>query len=161
MSTVLGIDLSTKHVDLVLLDEESPRASWQRISFDGASAFDRLRQVRERMPGRAWFDEHGVYLIAVEAPFGVSRGIYPLERVFGAVVASLPAELLVYEVSPAEWRLAIGLPGNAKKAHCADQVRRMWPQPRPDLLLQDACDAYAVALCARELNAGVLARAAA
>lgn len=157
MSVVVGVDLSTVAVDLVRLDETGNDAHWEHLHLEGKTAFDRLRQVRRVMPGPSWYDD--VYLVAVEAPMsrGQSGTLAKLSRVLGAVVACVPAPLVVWEVAPAAWRRELGLSGHASKEQVAEAVddlrglaRTLWPQ--------DALDAYAVAYYARELNARALAR---
>jgi hypothetical protein len=43
---VLGIDLSSRAIDLVLLDENCDRAEWSRIDLEGATAFERAPRGR-------------------------------------------------------------------------------------------------------------------
>ena len=156
MSVVLGVDLSTMAVDLVRLDENTNEGHWDHLHLEGKTAFDRLRQVRRVMPGASFYDD--VYLVAVEAP--MSRGqagtLAKLSRVFGAIMACLPAHLLVWEVMPAAWRGELGLSARASKEECQEAVLRLgapygWRSP-------DAYDAYAIALYARELNARAITR---
>ena len=154
LSTVLGIDLSSRAVDLVKLDETTNAATWQPLYLEGASAFERLRDVHDYMRAVAFDD---VYLVAIEAP--MSRGqpgtLAKLSRVFGAVVACIPRELEVWEVAPAAWRKELGLPGNASKDECAEAVEILGRIYLSTGLRwsQDALDAYAVAYYAREVNA--------
>lgn len=167
MSSVLGIDLSTKAIDLVRLDETTNRADWTRIELEGKSAFDRLRHLPLMMRHPAYgLDFDDVYLAAIEAPMsrGQSGTLAKLSRVFGAVVACLPPALEVWEVAPAAWRKELGLSGHASKEEVARSVRSLmavygdttitfdfthpcfqWPQ--------DALDAYAIAYYARQVNA--------
>lgn len=148
----LGIDLSSRAIDLVLLDENQQRAQWQRVELDGATAFDRARDIAEKMPQPGWYEAHGVYLIAVEEPMGFqSRVLY---RVQGAILACLP-DVPVWEVRPAAWKNALGLKQTEKPngtdfpgMHTA--VHEAWPQ--------DALDALGVALYARDLNAAGVAK---
>lgn len=155
MATVLGCDFSTFAVDLVKLDETSQRAEWRRVTLEGASALERLMSVQEVMPPSGFYDD--CYLAAIEIPYGRGQSgvLAKLNRVFGAIVASLPPRLHLWEVTPQEWRKELGLAGNASKETCAEAVERIgriylshggrWPQ--------DALDAYAVAYYARQVNA--------
>lgn len=146
---VLGIDLSSKAIDLVLLDENENRASWTRIELEGPTAFERARDVAEKMPQPAWYEAHGVYLCAIERPF-VSHGQDVIRLVQGAVLAEIPRGLHVWEVSPSQWKKKVGLPIREKPGWQQFQGFRLegfgdWTQ--------DAFDALGVALYARDLNA--------
>jgi hypothetical protein len=165
MSTVVGIDLSTRAIDLVRLDETLNRASHERISLEAvgkrATAWERTLALPALMPQASWWDD--VYLVALEAPYGPGTGtIAILNRVLGAVAASLPAALQRPErawiVCPDEWKGRLGL--RAKPSR--DDIARL------GLVLhgehadtQDARDALCVAYWARELNAQGLASASA
>jgi hypothetical protein len=162
---VLGCDLSSRAIDLVLLDENENRASWTRIDLEGATAFERARDVAEKMPQPGWYEAHGVYLIAVEEPMGFqSRFLY---RIQGAIIGALPREPVLWQVRPAAWKNALGLKQTQKPTRLsfgrpfsfidggsdATTVNNFadWPQ--------DAYDALGVALYARDLNAqGIAAR---
>jgi hypothetical protein len=156
---VLGIDLSSKAIDLVLLDENANRASWTRLTLEGPNAFERARDVAEKMPQPGWYEAHGVYLVAIERPF-VSHGQDVIRLVQGAVLAEIPRELHVWEVSPSQWKSAMGIPVRQKPE---------WGDFPADLQLacsfadppwtQDALDALGVALYARDENAKGIADA--
>lgn len=159
MSHVLGIDVSSHAIDMVKLDEETNRAEWTRHVLKGKTAFDRLRQVAAAMPPASYYDD--VYLTAIETPktrfMPSAAALFP---VYGAVIAHLPARMLVWDVHPKTWRHALGLAGNATKEQVAVAVRDLWLDDlRPGEVRnwsQDALDAYAVALYARDTNrAGV------
>jgi hypothetical protein len=153
----LGIDLSSRFIDLVLLDENSDRAEWTRIVLEGATAFERAREVAEWMPQPGWYEAHGVYLIALERPF-VRRGQDVIRLIQGCVLAELPRALEVWEVSPSQWKNALGVPMRDKPTSLtfpefgADHGElAYWPT--------DALDALGVALYARDTNAALVARA--
>lgn len=153
MSCVLGIDVSTKAIDLVLLDETTDQAAWDHIELRGATAFDRLRDLPLRMPKWGWYEDNGIYLIAIETPMGRGQGgtEAKLNWIFGAVIACLPRALdPVWPVAPHEWRKELGLPGNAPKPICAQRSVELGAHP--DWATQDAYDAWAVARYAREVN---------
>jgi Holliday junction resolvasome RuvABC endonuclease subunit len=155
VSCVVGIDLSTRAVDLVRLDETSNQGTWDHLHLEGKTALERLRQVPRVMPRRSLYWE-SVYLIAVEAP--MSRGqqgtMAKLSRVLGAIVACLPAGVEVWEVAPVQWRKELGLSGHASKETCAEAVVELGAPA--GWLTQDAYDAYAVAYYARQVNARAL-----
>jgi Holliday junction resolvasome RuvABC endonuclease subunit len=156
VSCVVGIDLSTRAIDLVRLDETSNQGTWDHLHLEGKTALERLRQVPRVMPRRSLYWE-SVYLIAVEAP--MSRGqqgtMAKLSRVLGAIVACLPAGVEVWEVAPVQWRKELGLSGHASKEQAAEAVDAL-RGPGSVVWTQDALDAYAVAYYARELNARAL-----
>lgn len=153
MSHVLGIDVSSHAIDMVLLDEDSNQAQWTRHELKGKTAFDRLRDIPLRMPKWGWYEDHGIYLIAIEAPYGRAQAgtLAKLSRVFGAVVACLPRALdPVWEVPPHDWRRELGVPGNAPKTVCAARCIELGAYP--EWADQNAFDAFAVARYAREVN---------
>ena len=161
---VLGIDLSSKAIDLVLLDENRNAAQWTRITLSGATAFDRARDVADKMPQPGWYEAHGVYLCAIERPF-VSHGQDVIRLVQGCVLAEIPRELHVWEVSPSQWKKKVGLPIRTKPSrlnfpvftliNCSDSTSANsyadWAQ--------DGYDALGVALYARDTNARGIADA--
>lgn len=169
MSAYVGVDLSTRFVDLVKLDEESDRAEWVRVPLVGENAIDRARSYRDQMrdafisqyglmsaPGWHWWDD--VILCALEDPAG--RGdTRKIARVQGVVIASIPARVHVWTMAPSEWRKACGLPGNCSKLEVAEWAGRKrleaeWATSRtiPPSWNSDACDAYCIAYAARAIN---------
>jgi hypothetical protein len=150
---VLGVDLSSRFLDLVLLDENANRASWTRLTLEGPTAFERARDVAGKMPQPGWYEAHGVYLIAVEMPESrFVKSLRALLPIFGAVTAALPTGLPVWSLAPADWKRPMGL-GNAKPT----------PDNFPDFDVanwsQDSLDALAVAKFARDLNAKAISDA--
>lgn len=154
MSYAVGIDLSSLAIDLVRLDENTNQAQWRRVALEGETAWERTRTVREAMPCWAWWDD--VYLAAVETPFPDQQGV--LRRVQGAVLASIPGPVLVWEANAGQWKRHLGLPGNASKEAVAVAVSERFAFGVPDWP-QDALDALAVALWARDVNAAAVRRA--
>lgn len=151
MTTVLGIDVSSHAIDLVLLDEETNAGSWHHLKLQGKTSFDRLRKVPLVMPKWSFYEDMGVYLIAIEGPktrfMPSAAALFP---VYGAVISCLPRRLQVWDVHPTAWRQGLGLPGNAKKDACAARAVELGAQP--EWAVQDAYDAYSVALYARDTN---------
>lgn len=146
---IAGIDYSTRAIDVVLLDEDTDAATWNRYKLHGQDAFERARDVRRAMHYFAplWDD---VLAFGIEDPRGYGAG--SLYRVQGAILTKIPRRTLVYPWVPSAWRKAVGLPGNASKSEIQVMVdfRRLkahgtslvgWPQ--------DACDAYMIALATR------------
>ena len=160
---VLGIDLSSKCLDLVLLDENENRASWHRITLEGATAFDRARDVADKMPQPGWYEANGVYLVAIERPFSASRNDV-VRLVEGCVLAEVPRGIECWECAPQTWKSHIGFKGKGKpdaSAFPADLLLDGWAIP-PDGFPswpQDALDALGCALWARDTNADLIADA--
>lgn len=164
MSAVVGIDFSSFAVDLVKLEENTDSARWTRADLVGQHAFDRLRSLRAEMPGGSFWQD--VYLVGIELPFGRGQGRTQavLQRVYGAVVASVPLQIPVWEIHSTEWRKGLGLKGNADKNECGQAVKELLgltvdfrnetgPLFAANVWPQDALDAYAIAYTAREQNA--------
>jgi hypothetical protein len=143
---VCGIDVSTYHLDFVFLhDDGSPE--WQRISLTGDDAWERCRSVR--VPS-AWFE--GTEAVGMEVAHGPSSG--QINRVVGAVLSRLPRELLVEQWPVNVWKKAVGLKGSASKADVMEWVVRRgfdvgWKTDQLTLV-QDACDAYCIALATKQ-----------
>lgn len=152
MSTVAGIDLSSRAIDIVKLDEDTDQAEWFRFELEGASAWERTRQVRERLPGSSWWDD--VYLAAIETPFPDQQGV--LRRVQGAVMACIPNRVVAWEANQAAWKRGLEL----KAKPTAEDVERLMPgiefEGMRSVLwavgMQDTWDAACIALWARETN---------
>ena len=152
MSTIAGIDFSSRAVDICLLDEDDVGAEYHRFGLveigREADAFERTRSIRIAMPARGWWEDHGVIAIGIEQPRG-RYGTQALFRVQGGILQCLPADLLVQPWNPAEWRKACGLPGNAPKEAVGDWVDELhghrlgWHS--------DAYDAYAIAYATRSV----------
>lgn len=150
---IAGIDFSSFAVDVILLDETSDAYTWHRFdlrehSHPKADAFDRSRAVREAMPARGWWDDEGVIAVGIEQPRG-RFGVTPLFRVQGAVLACLPADLLVQPWNPASWRIAVGLAGNATKQDVMLRGLELLPAMPGRVWPQDAYDALCMAHATR------------
>jgi len=165
VSTVVGIDLSSRQLDLARLDETHDRVTHLRVDLEQAgkrsTAWQRTLALPRLMPGATWWDD--VYLVAIEAPYGTGTGtVAILNRVVGALIAGLPPRLRAPErcwlVRPDEWKSWLRLNPRTK--------------PSPELILelglelegpysgsQDARDATCVAYYARETNARAVSAA--
>ena len=153
---VVGIDVSTYAIDLVLIDVDDHKApAWHHHPLTGHDAWERTRNTAQALPSphaTIWDD---VLAIGVENPAG-THGAHTIQRVVGAVLACLPPHTLVQPWRPAEWRKAVGLKGNASKdavrSHalaCASDLETKeridgWCSSRAKWS-QDACDAYCIA----------------
>lgn len=165
MSAVVGVDLSSRALDLVKLDESTNRAEWVRCELEGPDAWARTLTLRDSLPGPLTSDFfEDVYLVAIEAPYGRGQAgtLAVLNRVVGVVAASLPRRLRVPErcwlVAPHEWKNGLGLKGKPSDAD-VDRLAPGWTftsgtcvrgEPDP---WQNARDAYCLALWARTENA--------
>ena len=146
---IAGIDVSTKQIAVVLLDDDSDEAYASRFDLPSTGAQDAVEAVRA---GGAW--ELGAWLIGIEDPHGrFIRAIKSLGMVCGAVAAiQRPASVPILWLPPTEWkRETCGVP-MAKKDEVAAWVGRTWPNI-PALVDQDTIDAYAIAYAARKVNA--------
>ena len=154
---MLGVDFSSRAVDLVYLDESTDCARWHSIPLERGVAG--TRQIRSAY---AWAAElESVYLVAIEDPFSAGRtAAKQLGRVCGAIIASLPPSVPdehVWLMRPDEWRMACGMAGNATKAQVAVWARERFAIDGLDMWPQDAIDALCVAYAAREINAKAVA----
>ncbi len=151
MSVVVGIDLSSRAIDLVRLDETDDEAAWLSINLAGKTAWERTRHIPHAMPRSSWWDD--VYLVAIEKPFGPSRLAQSvLMRAQGAILAAIPACVEVWEVTPDQWKRQLGVPLSSKpswSAFAPSLFDEYWPQ--------DARDALGLALYARDVNAAGIA----
>lgn len=179
MSHVVGIDLSTRAIDLVKLAENDNTAEWVRCELAGKTAWERALDVPRALrapdgrPGHAyWWDD--VYLVAIETPVNDQRRV--LRLIQGAAIASLPAKLRqphsCWDVHPSTWKAGLGLKGKP----AWEDVRRI-SGGRVDILgtsyasvqigvvgytdeiEQNARDAYCLAMYTRDLNARAVAAA--
>jgi hypothetical protein len=83
----------------------------------------------------------------LERPMGRSiRSVADLSRVVGAVMAGIPARVLISEIPPTSWRVAVGLKGNCPKSAVMGWADE-WLGYEP--VDQDAADAYAIATACR------------
>ena len=157
---VMGIDFSSRFVDCVKVPYEGTGApEWHRFALTGNDAFDRARSVADAMPGRASTFYEDTLCVGIEHPAG-HHGTGALLRVQGAILARIPARMLVHPLPPGKWRALVGLKGNASKddvaAHFIDVIRETpeWRHhftERPETWTQDACDAACIALATRKL----------
>ena len=146
---VAGIDYSSRFVDVVTVPYEGAGAPvWHRFPLVGADAFDRARSVADSVPGRSSVLWEDVLAVGIEHPGG-NHGTGALLRVQGAVLARIPARMLVHPLPPGKWRKLVGLPGNADKGAVALHAAMLGFFPtNPE---QDAYDAYCIALATRSL----------
>jgi hypothetical protein len=159
---VAGIDYSSHAVDIVTVPLDAGQPIWHRFPLTGMDAFDRARSVADSVPGRSSVLWDDCVAVGIEHPAG-KFGTGPLLRIQGAILARIPARMLVEPFPPAKWRKAVGLPGNADKVGVAVESRvRLassfsYFDPDRDARLcevfyewpQDAHDAHLIALATR------------
>ena len=151
---VIGIDFSSKAIDIVTIRFDADEPRWTHIPITGS--FDGSRAMRDILPPASWWEN--TLLVAVEKPMSQQRNsISALMRLQGAIVASVPRDIRTWELPPWEWKKEIGLAGNAKKVDVA-----VWALDHGADLewSQDACDALGLATAALNVNARALEEAA-
>lgn len=150
---VCGIDFDSREVNMVFLCLDHDRALWERRKLDQErklDSFERCRRVREHLPARGWWGDHGVVAVALERPMGASRiGVAQQMRVQGAILACLPRTIAVTEYAPSAWkRMSVG-DGRASKDEIADWAREHW-HALEEKVTQDAYDAFCIAWAVRD-----------
>ena len=146
----VGIDISTKAIDIVALDENHDKAIWWRLFLDGPDAFTRCRQI-PTIDFVHVFDN--AYLVAIERPF-VRRGQDVIRLAQGVLLGRIPSTLPVWEVSPSQWKNHAKIPMRQKPDARTFAVE--WALP---VEYQDTYDAVGVAMYARDTNARGIAAA--
>lgn len=166
-----GCDLSTRNLDLCVIDTDTMHAEHRRIPLadkDGqwwhtaGTLWQRLNWAGLDDPSALdWLRHHHVTLLGIERPYGPSRGsIASLHTILGALLATLAIDapwLTTLEIRPAEMRRELGLKSTASKQEMHDQIRdRHAPTTTPSAGAlwtwpPDALDAYAVAWAAYKI----------
>lgn len=141
---ILGVDLSTKAIDLVLLDEDDPaQATHHRIAL-ATPWWNAATDMRNTLRGID--HSENVHLAGIERPYGPSRQVIAsLHTILGAVLASMPAHITCLEIRPADMRHELGLPGNCPKETMHFAVNRHFEEHGTCYTLwpPDAYDAWA------------------
>lgn len=148
---IAGIDVSTKSVDIVLL-ETTGHAEWVSYELDDVSGWAAVDSIRQRIPHGVSLWHRDVELVAFEDPFSVSRGT---AKTFGALIGAVwslvPVTVPVMALTPHKWKeVALGRPVSDKR-EVSFWVAERWLDP-PTVVTQDALDAYAIAWAARSLS---------
>lgn len=164
-----GCDLSTKALDLCVLDTETLQAHHRRVALTGSWWHDaghmwqHLARIdpADDMDARDWLHHHRPAILGIERPYGPHRqAIAALHTILGAVLSALAIDdswLPTLEVRPAEMRKHLGLKGNAGKKELHRRVRELAHGESPLAVWQagtvtpwgpDALDALAVAWAA-------------
>lgn len=152
-----GCDLSTRALDLCVLDTDTGHAEHRRVALtgrwwnDAGHMWQHLarREPEDDMDTLEWLRHHRVDLLGIERPYGPHRqAIAALHAILGALLSALATDaswLPTLEVRPAEMRRELGLKANAGKKEMHRRVLELgdvapWGP--------DALDAYAVAFAA-------------
>jgi hypothetical protein len=163
VSSVVGIDLSSRALDLARLDETHGCVTHRRVDLEAvgkrSTSWERTLALPRLMPNAGWWDD--VYLVAIEAPYGPGTGtVAILNRIVGALIAGLPPRLRAPErcwvVRPDEWKGELGLRGKPTTDDL-ERVGLVIIGTGPET--QDARDAACLAYYAREVNARALGAA--
>lgn len=151
MSGILGIDVSSYAIDMVLLqDEPDQECTWHRATLGDQQTplLDRVIATRKLFPKPSEFDDHGIYAIAIEDPMSRFPHVAKsLGQVTGAVIARTPAHVQIIQTQPHEWRQLTGGKG-AKKA---DGIRWAQTELGHTTWSDDAYEAYCIARAVRTL----------
>ena len=152
---IAGCDYSTHAIDLVSLpwDDGGP-PKWRRIDLDGwdHGAFPATLRVRGRMRGTHSFFED-VANLYLEKPFGLPQTMWALGLVAGAIVASLPQQLVeegaVSQINQPEWTRKLTGRGDTSKDDRIEHLRGLGFDlgAKAD---HNAYDALGIAYVARE-----------
>lgn len=159
---IAGIDLDSNGIHIVRLNLDDNDATYNRIRVDNAQGdyHERARRLRDLMPARGAWKDHGVIQFAIELPmtapgYGGLQSAVPQAVMRGALLACLPTEIPVLMLTAHEWKkwsLGGGSPGqgNAKKPAIREWADRHWLN-QPVHITQDGRDAYCVAYAARSI----------
>lgn len=147
---IAGIDFNSFQVDIMLLHEDTDDATHHVYPFGKkGDAFDRARNIRLALPSHSWWEDNGVIAIGIEDPRGAARNVDSiLYRVQGAILACLPADLMVHPWKPQSWRSELELSTKGKEALYLFAARH-WTDG-PLVITQDAADAYCLAYATRQ-----------
>ena len=160
---ICGIDADSNGVHIVRLNLDDNEALYNRIRVDNVKgdAHQRARRLRDLMPARGAWKDHGVIRFTIEQPMtkpghGGLQSAVPQAILRGALVACLPTDIPLELLPPYEWkRWSLGAGerghGNADKKAVRAWAERHWPNP-PAHATQDAMDAYCIAWASRNLH---------
>lgn len=134
------------------------------IAFGGRVPFDRgeraLRELGVRLDPELWAD---LDVVGIEDPRATNpllrSTIGKMNRIFGAIVASIPRDVRVEALNAKEWRVAVGMKGSATKEEVYDwAVDNGFYLHDARTAPQDLADAYAIMRAAERLASGVWSR---
>lgn len=155
---VAGMDLSSRQIDVCLLDVETDTATHHRRRLDTrpGKQLDRIRRVRDALPTRGAWADAGCVLAAIEEPFSRQSmsGQVPILMVIGAILSTLPTDIPVALLRADDWRRGCNLPLRGArpdlKRASVGFARSRW-RNAPDILDDNAAEAWCIAYAGREL----------
>lgn len=126
-----GVDVSTKNIALVVL---SPKTGdvvrLDEFPIPDLKALGNNKAERCRVIASTGFVSalKGVSAVYVEQPMGRQvKGVAEVERVVGAVIASVPKKTAVSLIAPSEWKRIVGCKGNAGKEDIRKLAEYIYP----------------------------------
>lgn len=147
---MIGVDLGVRLVTMACHRRDG--LSFVTCQADGGDALEACRQLGRRL--RVALELWQATVVWVERPMGAQpRSVADLMRVMGVVVAAIPMETPVEEITPSAWKRAIGIGGNANKEKVwkwADEKRRL--RGYPVALNQHEADALGVVYACLRLS---------
>jgi len=149
VSIVVGIDLSTKRIDLaaIPLDPDDTRYPLCETLYAGTDFTSIFRVGEPIRSAIRWFEYRllrDTTTLAVEKPAG--RHVHPsLHELHGIIRASIPTRIQTTSLYPVEWRQAIGLTGRDKNNKAAGNRRVIELYPACDAWDEHQLDALGIA----------------
>jgi hypothetical protein len=153
---IAGCDISTRAIHIVSLPEDTNDADLRVVRLDAqrGGQLDRVRRMRDLMPGRGAWRDAGVTLIAVERPYShIAETLAPMMLAYGGLMQLLPVDVPLLELSASTWRAELGLPqrGDDRKPAAIRFAREHW-RDAPAAIDDDVADAFCIAYAAREID---------
>lgn len=158
MSGVLGIDISSKSIDVVLLRVHGEPLLWS-VKIDDKDdpgterSFRAALRAASAMRGRVIYQFMSMADAAfVERPYSQGyRATASLMRMQGVVLASLPTAIEKQEITPQAWKRLVGLKTNATKDDVLVWAHDQFDPWLPADWSQDAIDALAIACAGQQI----------
>lgn len=146
----VGIDYSTKSIDIAALNEQEWLfASVKLDKQPGGMAGRGVREALER--DAALLLKRAACVWVERGMFGSMQTTDVLAAVRGAILACLPSEAVVDTVRPSVWRAGLGMRGNMKRDQAKQQARLFISSVidgDTSTLTDDQCEAACIAyLC--------------
>jgi hypothetical protein len=140
-----GLDVAAGGLDIVTVDLDTHVPQWHHLP-GGAKGWDTARKMREVLPHPSYWDD--IALLAIERPIGIRTNvIWAQGLVIGAVLARVPASVVIQDYQANEWKALVGLSGGASKEEVMAWASEFGSSSDWD---EHACDALAI--CHASLN---------
>ena len=135
-----GLDVAANRLDLVTINPDTQHARWHSLPGDGRG-WDTARAMRQILPAASYWDD--VPLLAIERPMGNRANVvWAQALVIGAVLARVPAEVVVQEYRAQDWRRLCGLDRLCTKLEVQHWALTHYPESVE--WTEHACDALAI-----------------